>query len=215
MGNLWADAIGFSAYSYEGIGVILPIREVTADKKNYFKLLCITVTLIAILYIFLGEFTAVAWGDTETFQTLPLITASLPEKSIVTYIVKILFSLNLVFSYPLVIHPANLVVESWFFGSWAKTRKRQMCKNLTRTIIVALSCVVAIQLYDLLDQFLSITGGLTCIPVAFLIPAAVHLEVVAKADNNMTSKIIDWCILIIMGGLMIFCTYKAIKDFGE
>ena len=41
-----------------------------------------------------------------------------------TYFVKIAFSLNLVFSYPLVIHPANLVLESYLFGSWAKTRKR-------------------------------------------------------------------------------------------
>ena len=32
IGALWADAIGFSVYTYEGIGVILPIREVTADK---------------------------------------------------------------------------------------------------------------------------------------------------------------------------------------
>merc|ERR1719469_1609447 len=64
VGTLWADAIGFSVYSYEGIGVILPIREVTADKENYYKLLCITVTLIAFLYILLGEVTAIAWGDT-------------------------------------------------------------------------------------------------------------------------------------------------------
>ena len=63
----WADAIGFSVYTYEGIGVILPIREVTADKKNYYKLLCITVTLIAIIYIFFGEYTMIAWGSTTTF----------------------------------------------------------------------------------------------------------------------------------------------------
>ena len=31
VGEYWADAIGFSVYTYEGIGVILPIREVTAD----------------------------------------------------------------------------------------------------------------------------------------------------------------------------------------
>ena len=151
VGPLWADSIGFAAYTYEGIGVVLPIREVTADKKNYYKLLCITVTLIACLYIFIGEYTAVAWGNNTVFKTQPLITTSLPEKSVVTYIVKILFSLNLIFSYPLVIHPANLVVESWFFGSWEKSRKRQMCKNLSRTIIVALSCVVALVIYDKLD----------------------------------------------------------------
>ena len=65
--NYWADAIGFSVYTYEGIGVVLPIREVTADKSQYFKLLCITVTLIALLYVAFGEFTLVAWGTTKDF----------------------------------------------------------------------------------------------------------------------------------------------------
>ena len=45
IGSLWFDAIGFSVYSYEGIGVILPIREVTACKDDYFKLLCIKLFL--------------------------------------------------------------------------------------------------------------------------------------------------------------------------
>ena len=213
VGTLWADAIGFSVYTYEGIGVILPIREVTADKENYYKLLCITVTCIAFLYILLGEYTAIAWGDNPEFKD-PLITSSLPEKSVVTYIVKILFSFNLFFSYPLVIHPANIVVESWFFSTWEKSRKRQMCKNLSRTIIVALSCVIALTVYDKLDQFLSITGALTCIPVAFLIPAALHLEVIAKADDNKTAKIIDWCILIGGTAALIYCTVEAVINFG-
>ena len=78
VGTFWADAIGFSVYSYEGIGVILPIREVTANKKDYYKLLCITVCFIAFLYIFFGEFTMLAWGSTENFDD-PLITSSLPE----------------------------------------------------------------------------------------------------------------------------------------
>ena len=214
VGELWADAIGFSVYTYEGIGVILPIQEVTADKKNYYKLLCITVTLIATLYIIFGEFTVIAWGDTKDFDE-PLITACLPEKNVVTYIVKILFSFNLFFSYPLVIHPANLVIESWLFEGWAKTRKRQMSKNLSRTIVVALSCVVALAIYEKLDRFLSITGALTCIPVAFLIPAALHLEVIAKKDNNKTSVIIDWAILI--GGTiaLLYCTTMAIITFND
>ena len=174
VGDYWADAIGFSVYTYEGIGVILPIREVTANKDIYFKLLCITVTLIALLYVAFGEFTMMAWGNNDEFK-LPLITSSLPVKSPVTYTLKILFSINLLFSYPLVIHPANIVVESWMFGKWEKSRKRQMFKNLSRSIIVALSCVVALTIYDKLDRFLSITGSLTCIPVAFIIPSALHL----------------------------------------
>jgi len=64
---VWYGAIGFSVYNYEGVGVILPIREVTADKKIYFKLLCITVSSIAVLYISFGYWTMLAWGNNPDF----------------------------------------------------------------------------------------------------------------------------------------------------
>ena len=59
-----------------------------------------------------------------------------------------------------------------------------MSKNVSRTVIVALSCVVALAVYDKLDKFLSITGALTCIPVAFLIPAGLHLQVIAMKEES-------------------------------
>jgi hypothetical protein len=77
VGTLWYDAIGFSVYTYEGIGVILPIMEVTEKKEDYYKLLCITVSLICAVYIAFGEYTLIAWGDTPNFDK-PLITSSLP-----------------------------------------------------------------------------------------------------------------------------------------
>ena len=211
VGSLWADAIGFSVYTYEGIGVILPIREVTACKENYYFLLCVTVSLIAAFYIFFGEYTLIAWGSTECFDE-PLITACLPEKNVVTYIVKILFSFNLFFSYPLVIHPANLVVESWFFSAWPKSRKRQMCKNLSRTTIVALSCVVALAVYQYLDRFLSITGALTCIPVAFIIPAALHYKACAETPCQ---RYTDLIILVLSTITLLYCTTMAILTFNS
>ena len=82
-------------------------------------------------------------------------------------------------------------------------------------MIVALSCVVALSVFDKLESFLSITGALTCIPVAFLIPAALHLEVVAKADNDKTAKIIDWSILICGTVALLYCTTMAILGFND
>ena len=29
----WSDAIGFSAYAFEGIAVILPVQDITANKN--------------------------------------------------------------------------------------------------------------------------------------------------------------------------------------
>lgn len=120
--TLWPDAIGFAVYAFEGIGVVLPIMEITERKDIYMKVLSITCVIIAVLYVGFSEYCFFAFGPTTL--TKPLITDSLPPKSILTYIVKIAFSLNLIFSYPLVIHPANLVIESYLFKGWPKTRKR-------------------------------------------------------------------------------------------
>lgn len=90
-----------------------------------------------------------------------------------------------------------------------------MSKNVSRAVIVALSCVVALSVYDQLDRFLSITGSLTCIPVAFLIPAALHLEVIAKPDNDKTAKILDWAILVGGTVALLYCTTVAILTFSD
>jgi len=176
--SLWPDAIGFSVYAFEGIGVILPILEVTARPDIYMRTLIITCTIIGFLYVLFSEYCVFSFGPDNL--TTPLITDSLPKKSVITYIVKIAFSLNLVFSYPLVIHPANLVLESYLFAGWEKTRTRQMCKNLTRSCIVAASIVLALLIYDKLDKFLSITGAATCTPIAFILPALFHYKQCAK-----------------------------------
>ena len=176
--SLWSNAIGFSIYAFEGIGVILPILDVTARPDIYMRTLVITCCFIACCYVFFSEFCVFSFGADNL--TKPLITESLPRKSGITYFVKVAFSMNLVFSYPLVIHPANLVLESYLFNGWEKTRKRQMCKNLTRSSIVAISIVLALLVYDNLDKFLSITGAATCTPIAFILPALFHYKQCAK-----------------------------------
>ena len=80
--GLWPDAIGFAVYAFEGIGVILPIMEVTEDKENYFKILTAVVVFICILYITFSEFTLFAYGGYTPSNpdglNQPLIIDSLP-----------------------------------------------------------------------------------------------------------------------------------------
>ena len=75
--------------------------------------------------------------------------------------------------------------------------------------------MVALAIYDKLDRFLSITGSLTCIPVAFIIPAALHLEVIAKKDEDKKAIIIDWVILVGASITMLYTTASAIITFND
>lgn len=55
-----------------------------------------------------------------------------------------------------------------------KTKTRQFYKNVSRTVLIIITIVAAIELGEDLDKFLSILGSLTCTPVAFILPAAFH-----------------------------------------
>lgn len=209
--ELFPDAIGFAAYAYEGIGVIIPIQDITEDKENYFKILTYVLLFIGTMYIAFSEFCIFAFGY-DSIEASPLITSSLPQDAVFVWVVEILFALNLVFSYPLVIFPANIVIESYLFKGWAKTKKRQWCKNLWRTIMVALTIVIALSVYDSLDKFLSISGALTCSPIAFILPAMFHYKGCAETKGQ---KRCDIAIICLGTFVMFFCSIYGIYAWNK
>ena len=215
-GALWPDAIGFSVYAFEGIGVILPIMEVTEDKPNYYKTLCMTVCFICVLYIGFSEFVLFAYGgytiDNPDGLVQPLIIDSLPPQQLLVWIIKVLFSFNLVFSYPLIIHPANQVLESYLFGSWPKSKKRMWSKNVSRIIIVFISCVVAIAVWDNLDKFLSVVGALTCTPIAFTLPTLFHYKRCAKTKLERYSDLFLIGLSLI---ILVWCTFYTFYTWND
>merc|ERR1711990_498890 len=95
----------------------------------------------------------------------------------------------------------------YIFKGRAKTRKRQMCKNLSRALIISATILVALIIYNKLEDFLSIVGSLTCTPIAFILPTWFHWKRCAK---TMKWKIIDGIILFVSCFLLVYCTIFAI-----
>ena len=136
--------IGSSVYSYEGIGVILPLLEVTEKPELYPKILFYVLLTVMVVYVCFGEFCLFVYGD---LIQKPLITSNLPS-GVVVWIIKIFFSINLFFTYPLQLFPANIIIESYLFGKMDKSKKRQWLKNLTRTILILFTIVFCISMGD-------------------------------------------------------------------
>ncbi len=55
-----------------------------------------------------------------------------------------------------------------------------MFKNVTRSLLVAVTIIFTITLGDKLDKFLSILGAISCTPIAFTIPAMFHYKIAAE-----------------------------------
>lgn len=75
---------------------------------------------IAFIYTGFGLFCVVAWGNE---LTTPLVTDFIPQGQIAWWI-KILFAINLVFSFPLVLFPGHIVIENYLYVDWPKSKKR-------------------------------------------------------------------------------------------
>ena len=104
----YSDSIGFSVYAFEGVGIIMPVQDIARNPRSFRIILLFVIIAVAILYGVFGLFCIISWGD--QIKTA-LITDKLPDGGVV-YLVKILFAINLVFSFPLVIHPAHIIVEN-------------------------------------------------------------------------------------------------------
>jgi solute carrier family 36 (proton-coupled amino acid transporter) len=124
----------------------------------------------------------------------------------------LLFALNLVFSYPLVLYPAHIIIENILYAGMPKSRFRQMLKNNSRTILVFATCCMTIMLGDKLDKFLSILGALTCTPIAFTFPALFHLKAVASTPLQ---KISDIILIIFSMCILIYCTIQGVRNWSH
>ena len=184
--------IGMIAYVFEGIGIIIPVMETTSRPDLYPFILVLMIVCLTWFYMFFGNFTYFVYGKTKLAES-PLITQILPNKDIPILIVNILWIINLIFTYPLVLHPANTVIESYIYKGWPKSLRRQWMKNLTRTMLVAFTVVLSVSLMETLDKLESLNGAFAWIPLAFLLPALFHYKLAAETTRQ---KIID---LVIAG----------------
>mmetsp|Transcript_17803 Transcript_17803/g.22410 ORF Transcript_17803/g.22410 Transcript_17803/m.22410 type:complete len:301 (-) Transcript_17803:58-960(-) len=167
-------AISYASGSFEGIAVLMPMRLVVQDRKNFFKHVAIVCTSVCTLYIIFSEYMNVAYGSMEKIK---LITDALPATSTVTYSIKALFTCSLFFTYPLQIAPAVNLIEGWIFDSSSQpTKSRRWKQNAIRTGIVLFTIVLAIVVYPFIPLFIEFVGSATCAPLAYSLPALFHYK---------------------------------------
>ena len=126
-------------------------------------------------------------------------------------LVKVLIFLNvviLIFTYPLTVNPANITLESvtinrWFKGSQSEEGFfKRWAKNFSRLLICISAAYLGIELSKSLDKFIGLLGALFCCPLAIMLPALCHLQVLAKSNAE---KVVDIAILGISVLATVFC----------
>ncbi|KAI7906870.1 transmembrane amino acid transporter protein-domain-containing protein [Cokeromyces recurvatus] len=203
--------IGTAAFTFEGIGLVIPITESMKEPKKFPSVLTKTLVIITCLFISMGALSYMTFGD--NMQTIILL--NLPSKDPMVSTIQTLYSFAICLSIPLQLFPAIRIMENGLFTT--KSGKNNAIvkwqKNVFRVFIVFLCAGIGIMgSKDKLDKFVSLIGALFCIPLCFIFPPLFHL----KALKLPTIRRLANYSLILFGGIcMIFVFFTTLTQWNS
>lgn len=173
--------LGVSVYSFEGIGMVLPLEAEAKDKQRFGKILGISMGLISVIYASFGALGYFAFGD----NTKDIITTNLGQ-GLLSSLVQIGLCINLFITFPLMMNPVFEVIERRF---WEGTYSMFL-----RWLMVLAVSLVALLVPNFAD-FLSLVGSSVCIVLGFVLPSLFHL-IVFKDELSWASFSVDVALIV-------------------
>lgn len=206
----WTLFIGTAIFTYEGIGLLIPIQESMKNKEHFHNSLIFTMVVVTLVFISMGLIGYFTFGgDVNT-----VILENFPQDSILTSLIQLFYSIAILLSSPLQLFPAIKILENWTFskdksGKYNKSIK--WAKNYFRSICVIVTALIAFFGSDDLNKFVSLIGAFACVPLIYIYPPLLHFKA-SQIDKTLTFKwaFLDWCIGIFGLIMMIYTTYQTI-----
>ncbi|KAL8783068.1 MAG: hypothetical protein Q9213_004880 [Squamulea squamosa] len=172
--------IGSAIFTFEGIGLILPIQSSMAEPSKFPRLLYIVMVIITVIFTSIGALCYATFGD----KTRVEIISNYPQTSKLVNSVQFLYSMAVLVGTPVQLFPATRIIETKLFGdrssgkrSWATKWK----KNAFRTSITVLCVLISIVGASDLDKFVALIGAFACVPLVYIYPAFLHFRGVARS----------------------------------
>ncbi|KAI1138764.1 vacuolar amino acid transporter 3 [Hypoxylon sp. FL0543] len=183
----WTLFIGTAIFTFEGIGLIIPIQESMRSPSKFPKVMFYVMIIITVLFITMGAVSYAAYGS----KTETVVLLNLPQDNKLVNGVQFLYSLAILLSTPLQIFPAIRITENALFtrsGKYNPYIKWQ--KNLFRFFVVFFCAFIAWGGADDLDKFVALVGNFACIPLVYIYPPLLHYKGVAKSKTRKISDIV-------------------------
>lgn len=165
----WTLFIGTAIFTFEGIGLIIPVQESMRNPEKFPKVLLLVMVIITVLFTVMGAISYAAYGS----KTETVVLLNLPQDNKLVNGVQFLYSVAILLSTPLQIFPAIRIAETELFtrsgkyNPWIKWQK-----NVFRFCVVMLCAAIAWGGADHLDKFVALVGNFACIPLVYIYPVS-------------------------------------------
>ena len=168
--NSWTLFIGTAIFTFEGIGLIVPIQESMKNPAKFPPVLAVVMVIITIIFTSMGALSYAAFGSV----TKTVVLLNLPQDNKFVNGVQFLYSLAILLSTPLQLFPAIRILEnelftrSGKFNTWIKWQK-----NIFRFLLVMVCALIAWCGAGDLDKFVALVGSFACVPLVYIYPVSV------------------------------------------
>lgn len=141
--NNWTLFIGTAVFTYEGIGLLIPIQESMKYPENFNKLLFIVMIIVTIVFTSIASISYLSFGN--NVHTIILMNFPMNE---MTIIIQILYSMAILLSTPIQIFPTIKIIESYLFNKERKTWKDKIRRNSEAISILSNNTSSALSTYS-------------------------------------------------------------------
>ncbi|ODQ77447.1 hypothetical protein BABINDRAFT_163467 [Babjeviella inositovora NRRL Y-12698] len=209
----WTIFVGTAIFSYEGIGLLLPI-EAAMEKPEQFRM-TLTITMLTVTFIFvtLGGIGYFAFGS--AVETVVLL--NFPQDSLSVHLAQLLYALAILLSTPLQLFPAIKILEHGVFGrsSGKLNPSVKWSKNAFRSAVVLGTTLIAIVGANDLDKFVSFIGSFACIPLLYIFPPLLHLRCMRQNALRvpLAMVVVDIAVLAFGCIMMVYTLVENVRSW--
>lgn len=200
--ELYTLTIGSCIFTFEGIGLILPIQSSMAKPQNFEWLLALVMFLITIVFTSVGALCYATFGTDTNIEVID----NFPQSSKLVNAVQFLYAVAVLVGTPVQLFPAIRILENKLFKratSGKKDPATKWKKNAFRTFLACLCAAIAVLGESNLDRFVALIGSFACVPLVYIYPPLLHYKGVAEGKWEKTGDIM----LMTLGGVgMIYTT---------
>ncbi|EJS42939.1 avt3p [Saccharomyces arboricola H-6] len=205
----WSLFIGTAIFTFEGIGLLIPIQESMKHPEHFRPSLSAVMCIVAVVFISCGLLCYAAFGaDVKT-----VVLLNFPQDSSYTLTVQLLYALAILLSTPLQLFPAIRILENWTFPSNASGKhnpKVKWLKNYFRCAVVLLTSILAWVGANDLDKFVSLVGSFACIPLIYIYPPLLHYKASSVSGTSRTKLLLDLIVIVFGVVVMAYTSWQTI-----
>jgi len=197
--------IGTAVFSFEGIGLVIPITDAMREPHKF--PMALTGVMIFLVFLFGGAGALAYLTFGSEIQTVVLV--NLDTKSQMVQAVQFLYALAILLSVPLQLFPAVRILENSLFTRSGKgDPKVKWLKNTFRFGMVLLCTVISWLGAADLDKFVAFVGCFACVPLCYVYPAMLHYKACSRTRKQ---KLADIAMIVFGMVAFVYTTVQTVR----